>query len=84
MPASHVILNSTDPTREELLLAAAIAAHHSDASASGNVPVDYTRVRHVKKPSGARPGFVNYFHQHTLYVTPVNDAIAPYRIEEEP
>lgn len=84
VPASHVILNAAAPVREDLLLAAEIAAYHSGASTSANVPVDYTHVRHVKKPSGARPGFVNYFHQHTVYVTPAYDAIAPYRIEEEP
>ena len=83
VPASHVILDSTLPSREDLYLAAMIAAYHSSASASGNVPVDYTQVRHVKKPSGARPGFVNYFHQHTLYVTPSLDEIAPYRLTEE-
>ena len=83
VPASHVILNTSDPSREDLLFAAEIAAYHSDASASGNVPVDYTLVRYVKKPSGARPGFVNYFHQHTLFATPARERIAPYRIEEE-
>ncbi len=83
VPASHVVLKSASPTREDLYLAAAIAAYHSGASASGNVPVDYTQIRHVKKPSGARPGFVNYFHQHTLYVTPSLDEIAPYRVTEE-
>lgn len=83
VPASHVILCSAEPSRETLHLAAAIAAYHSSASASENVPVDYTQVRHVKKPSGARPGFVNYFHQHTLYVTPSLDEIAPYRVRED-
>ncbi len=83
VPASHVILNVAEPSREALHLAAVIAAYHSGASASENVPVDYTQVRYVKKPSGARPGFVNYFHQHTLYVTPSIDAIAPYRVGED-
>lgn len=83
VPASHVVLNSAEPSRETLYLAAVIAAHHSDASASENVPVDYTQVRYVKKPAGARPGFVNYFHQHTLYVTPSLDEIAPYRVRED-
>ena len=83
VPASHVILNTADPSREDLFLAAKIAAYHSGASASENVPVDYTQVRYVKKPSGARPGFVNYFHQHTLYATPSQDAIASYRVGEE-
>ena len=83
VPASHVVLNSSDPSRDELLLAATIAAYHSEASASENVPVDYTQIKYVKKPSGARPGFVNYFHQHTLYVTPSFDRIAAYRVREE-
>ena len=83
VPASHVILSISEPSREALHLAAVIAACHSGASASENVPIDYTQVRYVKKPAGARPGFVNYFHQHTLYVTPSFDAIAPYRVGEE-
>jgi predicted ribosome quality control (RQC) complex YloA/Tae2 family protein len=83
VPASHVVLNVSDPSREDLFFAATVAAYHSDASASENVPVDYTQIRSVKKPSGARPGFVNYFHQHTLYVTPSLDAIAPYRVTED-
>lgn len=84
VPASHVILHTSEPSREDLYFAACVAACHSAASASENVPVDYTQVRHVKKPSGARPGFVNYFHQHTLYVTPLQSEIAPYRTGEEP
>lgn len=83
VPASHVVLQTENPTREDLNLAAVIGAYHSGASASENVPVDYTQVKYVKKPSGARPGFVNYFHQHTLYVTPSLEEIAPYRIEED-
>jgi len=34
------------------------------------VPVDYTFIRHVRKPSGAKPGFVIYDHQKTLFITP--------------
>ncbi|MBQ5987607.1 MAG: NFACT family protein [Clostridia bacterium] len=83
VPASHVILNAAEPTRETLYLAAMIAAYHSGASASENVPIDYTQVRYVKKPAGARPGFVNYYHQHTLYVTPSLSEIAPYRVGED-
>ena len=83
VPASHVILHTAEPSREELQLAALIAAYHSEASASENVPVDYTHLRYVKKPSGARPGFVNYFHQHTLYITPSLGEIAPYCVRED-
>ncbi|MBR0508109.1 MAG: NFACT family protein [Clostridia bacterium] len=82
-PASHVVLCTADPSREDLAAAAEIAAYHSSVSASENVPVDYTKIRFVKKPAGAKPGFVNYFHQHTLYVTPSQEAINPYRIRED-
>lgn len=81
IPASHVYIESESPSKETLRLAAEIAAYHSKASASAQVPVDYTLRRHVKKPSGARPGFVNYFHQHTVYVTPNAEAIRSHRID---
>ncbi|MBQ9015368.1 MAG: NFACT family protein [Firmicutes bacterium] len=72
IPGSHVILllDREEPTEEDLAQAAGIAAYHSKASASGNVPVDYTKVRHVKKPAGARPGMVIFTHNKTLYVDP--------------
>ena len=47
-----------------------LAAFHSRAKDSSRVPVDYTRVRHVSKPQGARPGMVIYVKYKTLYVTP--------------
>jgi predicted ribosome quality control (RQC) complex YloA/Tae2 family protein len=43
------------------------------------VPVDYTLKRHVKKPGGAKPGFVIYNHQRTLYVTPAQEAVVAIR-----
>ena len=70
MPSSHVYIETADPSRDTLLLAAEITALHSRASSSSQVPVDYTRKKDVKKPAGAKPGFVNYFNQHTIYVTP--------------
>ena len=70
MPGSHVILPGDDPAPEDILDAARLAAAHSKAGASSQVPIDYTRRRYVKKPSGAKPGFVIYTHQKTLYVTP--------------
>ena len=72
IPGSHVILKSTLPNPEEkdILQAAAVAAAFSKAKNSSKVPVDYTQKRFVKKPSGAKPGFVIYTDQQTLYVTP--------------
>ena len=79
-PSSHVYIESAEPSRETLLLAAEITALHSRASSSSRVPVDYTRKKDVKKPAGARPGYVNYFNQHTLYVTPDAEKLNEYRI----
>ena len=72
IPGTHVILftDGAEPTEKELFEAASIAAYHSKGSDSENVPVDYTRVRHVKKPAGAKPGMVIFTHNRTLYVTP--------------
>jgi len=50
--------------------AAQIAAYYSKARDSENVPVDYTLIKYVKKPSGAKPGMVIYTHQKTIYVKP--------------
>lgn len=70
---SHVILRvppgATVPDRA-LHEAALLAAYHSRARDSANVPVDYALRKHVRKPSGARPGMVIYDHQRTLFVTP--------------
>ncbi len=72
IPGSHAILeiNNETPTNEDLFEAAAIAAFHSKACTSQNVPVDYTKVRYVKKPAGSKPGFVIFTHNRTLYVDP--------------
>ena len=70
IPGSHVIVHSNEPTEETLLEAANLAAYYSKARASANVPVDYVQVRHIRKPNGAKPGYVIYEGQKTLYVTP--------------
>lgn len=70
IPGSHVILESSNPSEAEITQAAQLAAAYSKYSQSNNVPVDYTQVKHVKKPNGSKPGFVNYFEQKTIFVTP--------------
>jgi len=67
-PGSHVVIRNADPPERTLLEAARLAVRYSKAAASGKVPVDYTQVKHVRKPKGARPGMVIYDHQSTLYV----------------
>lgn len=72
MPGSHVILftDGTEATEDDLFRAASIAAFHSKGVSSENVPVDFTKVRFVKKPAGAKPGYVIFTHNKTLYVNP--------------
>ncbi|MCD8502475.1 MAG: NFACT family protein [Bacillaceae bacterium] len=70
IPGSHVVIRSIDYDEETLRQAATIAAYYSKAKLSSSVPVDYTLIRHVKKPSGSKPGYVIYDNQTTVYVTP--------------
>lgn len=68
---SHTILkldNKTFPDDKLLVKVAEIAALHSKAKNSSNIPVDYCEVRFVKKPSGSKPGMVIYTNNKTLYV----------------
>ena len=69
---SHVILctGGMEVDDDTIVEAAKIAAWYSQARTSGNIPVDYTQVKHVKKPAGARPGMVIYHTCQTVNVTP--------------
>ncbi|WP_430609098.1 fibronectin-binding protein EfbA [Enterococcus sp. DIV0876] len=78
IPGSHVIVRSEDPSEETLLEAAELAAYFSKYRQSAQVPVDYVQVKHIRKPNGAKPGFVIYENQKTLYVTP-NETILQLR-----
>ncbi|WP_227935755.1 Rqc2 family fibronectin-binding protein [Alkalihalobacillus deserti] len=79
IPGSHVVIRSTEPDEQTLIEAATVAAFFSKAKLSSSVPVDYTKVRHVKKPNGAKPGYVIYEQQTTVYVTPDEDLIRSLR-----
>lgn len=84
IPGSHVILRTeTVPPPEQIIREAAqLAAYFSKARQSANVPVDFTKRRHVKKPAGAKPGFVIYDHQKTLYVTPPDEQTVQQKLKE--
>lgn len=84
IPGSHVILrcDGDEPAEDTLLLASYLAVHFSKAQGSSKVPVDYTRARFVKKPSGAKPGFVIFTNQTTLYVTPEAEVLQPVLLQE--
>ncbi|KIL50413.1 hypothetical protein KP77_17880 [Jeotgalibacillus alimentarius] len=75
IPGSHVVIRDKEPDEETILEAAKIAAYFSKARASSSVPVDFTKIRHVKKPSGSKPGYVIYEQQETVYVTPDDELI---------
>ncbi|CAK4814537.1 unnamed protein product [Aphanomyces euteiches] len=75
IPGSHVVIRSTTFGEQTLLEAASLSAYYSQAKESSQVPVDYTQIRHVHKPNGAKPGFVIYDHQKTLFVTPNEQSI---------
>lgn len=71
---SHTILkldnNLPYPSNDILVKVAELAAKHSKACNSSNVPVDYCEVKFVKKPSGSKPGMVIYTNNKTLNVNP--------------
>ncbi|WP_407268018.1 NFACT family protein [Radiobacillus sp. PE A8.2] len=70
IPGSHVVIRDKNPSEQTLLEAANLAASYSKSKNSASVPVDYTLIRHVKKPNGAKPGYVTYDNQKSLFVTP--------------
>ena len=80
---SHVILvcDGREPTNEAMTEAAEIAAWHSQARGSSQIPVDYSEVRNIKKPNGAKPGMVIYHVYQTAFVTPEEKKIEKLRIE---
>ena len=72
IPGSHVVVIGNGDIIPELTCrqAAALAAYHSGGRESSQVAVDYTEVRSLKKPSGAKPGKVIYHTYNTMWVTP--------------
>ncbi|GMK42775.1 hypothetical protein PCCS19_58350 [Paenibacillus sp. CCS19] len=70
IPGSHVVIRSESFGDQTLQEAAMLAAYYSQARESSQVPVDTTLIRHVRKPNGAKPGFVIYDKQKTIFITP--------------
>ncbi|MFW5976315.1 MAG: Rqc2 family fibronectin-binding protein [Bacillota bacterium] len=70
---AHVIIrnhNKEEIPEKTIKEAAVLAATFSQAKMSENVPIDYTEIKNVNKPKGARPGLVYYDYYQTLYVDP--------------
>ena len=78
IPGSHTVLvtDGKAPTETAMEEAAVLAAQHSRAKDSAQVPVDYTQIRYVSKPQGAKPGMVIYVQYKTGYVDPTTESKA--------
>jgi len=77
MPGSHVLLKvgPKEPGFDSILEAATIAAYYSRGKNSTRLAVDYTEVKNLRRPKGAKPGFVTYFQQKTAYVKPDKEKV---------
>ena len=78
IPGSHIIMKAATPQEADIALAVELAAYFSKARSGSNVPVDCVERRYVKKPAGAKPGFVIFTNQRTYYATPDEHKLAPY------
>lgn len=82
-PGSHVIIENQGGEVSDLSIeeAAVIAAYYSRARESTLVNVDYTKVRNLKKPAGAKPGKVIYHVYYTITVNPDEELVEKLRIK---
>ena len=80
---SHVICETSgnEISDEAIHDCAVIAAYFSKARESSNVAVDYTLVKNIKKPNGAKPGFVVYDPYKTEFATPTMEEVE--RLKDE-
>ena len=76
IPGSHVILKTSDPDEQSITEAATIAAYYSKARDSSKVPVDYVKIKNIRKPNGAKPGYVIFEGQKTILVDPDRQLVA--------
>ena len=83
IPGSHCIVVSEGQEIPDSTLtqAAILAATNSRAVESSQVPVDYTQIKHIKKPKGGKPGMVIYHVYNTAYVTPDLELEKRLRVE---
>ncbi|RDY24890.1 fibronectin/fibrinogen-binding protein [Romboutsia maritimum] len=83
IPGSHVIIKCAghEVSEQTIFEGAMLAAFFSKSKMSSKVPVDYTKKKHVKKPSGSKPGMVIYETNSTIYVTPEEELVAKLKIK---
>lgn len=80
IPGSHVIIRKREENLSEdtLLLAGNLAVYFSKANGSNNVPIDMVECKFIKKPSGAKPGFVIFTHQKTIAINMDEEMLKDY------
>ncbi len=83
IPGSHVVIlgEGRDISDEAIEDAAVIAAYYSKARESSLVPVDYTRVKALKKPNGGKTGMVIYHEYYTIIVNPDKDTAEKLKVK---
>lgn len=82
IPGSHVVIfgEGREISDEAIEQAAVIAAYHSKAKDSSLVPVDYTRAKELKKPSGGKTGMVIYHEYWTIIVNPDKELVDKLKV----
>ena len=85
MPGSHVIIRTRKKNIPSSTLneAGIIAAWHSDGREGSKVPVDYTKVKYVHKPPGAKAGYVTYKKQRTIRVDPDEGRVRRLMVKDD-
>ena len=79
IPGSHVIIEEENPSEKTIEEACILAAYYSKYRLSSSVPVDVVQVKNIKKPNGAKPGYVIYEGQTTYFVTPTEKKVSSMR-----
>ena len=72
MPGSHVIVRTKTGDIPDHVFedAAALAAYYSKGRGHDKVEIDYIQKKHIKKPNSSKPGFVIYYTNYSLPITP--------------
>ena len=84
-PGSHVVMlcGGVEPSERDFTEAAMVAAYNSSLSEAKHITVDYTQVRNLKKPAGAKPGYVIYHTNYSAYVTPDREVVEGLKKNEK-
>lgn len=86
-PGAHVVLfvpdndDAYEPTEEEIRLASNVAAYFSKFSKSSSVPVNYTKIRNLKKIPKHQGYNVIYTNNKTIYIDPDEEIITKYNLK---